>query len=97
MEESLLKRAVRLNLVVGHHEGESRRDTKIRQKADEDRGHDADGDGAVRIWGFFPCRVGEHLGLGKHRWLSTKSTLLLNFKALKNLLSTPMSKGSPIP
>ena len=27
---------------------------------------DADGDGAMRIWGFFPCRVGEHLGLGKH-------------------------------
>ena len=66
MDESLRKGAVRLNLVVGHHERESRRDTKIRQKADEDRAHDADGDGAMRIWGFFPCRVGKHLGLGKN-------------------------------
>ena len=66
MDESLWKGAVRLNLVVGNHEGESRRDTKIRQKADEDRAHDADGDGAMRIWGFFPYRVGEHLSLGKH-------------------------------
>lgn len=41
MEKRLWQGAAGMNLVVGHHEGECRRDTKIRQKADEERDDDA--------------------------------------------------------
>ena len=47
MEKSLQQGAVRMNLVVEHDEGECCPDTKIYQKADEDR-YDAEGDGTLK-------------------------------------------------
>lgn len=43
------QRAVAVQQVVRHHEGEGGRNTKIRHKADEQRGHDADGDGSLGV------------------------------------------------
>ena len=64
MEKSLRKGTLRMNLVVGHHEGECRPDTKISQKADEDHYHNADGDRMLRIQGFPHCEVGGSIGSG---------------------------------
>ena len=51
-----------MNLVIGHQEGECRRDTNIHHKADQDRDHDVNGDGTLRISGFYPCKMGRVLG-----------------------------------
>ena len=64
VEKSLWQGARRMNLVVGHHEGEWGWDTKICQKADEEWDHDAQGDGPLGISGFFPCRIGGSTGSG---------------------------------
>ena len=64
MEKSLWQRIVVMNLVVGHHEGECHRDTRVRQKADEDGDHHAQGDGTLRISSFSPCRMGGSNGSG---------------------------------
>ena len=49
MENELRQRVVRLNLVVGYNESECCRDTRVSQKADDDRDHDAPGDGTMRV------------------------------------------------
>jgi len=66
VEKSLGEGVVRLNLVIGHHEGERRQNTGICQKADGDCDHDAQGDGTLRISGFFPYRMDERTESGKH-------------------------------
>ena len=51
--ESYGQRAVAVQQVVRHHEGEGGRDAKVRHEADEQRGHDADGDGSLGVLHLF--------------------------------------------
>ena len=57
MVKSLWQGVVRMNLVVGHHEGESCCDTRVGQKAAGDDDHYAPRDETLRVGGFFPCRM----------------------------------------
>lgn len=54
--EGLGQRALGVELVVRHHQGESGRHAKVGEEADEQRGHDADGDGLHGVLGFFTWR-----------------------------------------
>ena len=96
LEKSLRQEAVRVNQVVGHHEGEGRRDTKTHQKADEEGHHDSQGHGPLRIAGFSPFRMGRGIGsLGFHWGEITKPTLLFKLQKQPNLLPAPVPKGTP--
>ena len=75
MEKSLRKGTLRMNLVLGLHEGECCPDTKISQKADEDHYHDAEGDTMLRIQGFPHCEVGGSIGSGKHTEVKSQSQI----------------------
>ena len=50
--EGLGEGALRVELVVGHHHGERRRHAEVGEEADEQGGHDADGDGTHGVLGF---------------------------------------------
>ena len=45
------------------------------QKADEDGEHDAQGDGPLRIQGFFACRLGGSIGSGIHTGVKAQNPL----------------------
>ena len=83
-----------MNLVVGHHEGERRGDSRVCQKADEDGDHQAQGDGTLRISGFSPCRWVEVLGqenTGVKAKRRKKSPFLLHLPKQANHLQ-PLSQ-----
>ena len=49
------QRALFVQQVVGHHEGEGGRHPEVRQEADGQRHHDADGDGLLGVPHLLPC------------------------------------------
>lgn len=55
--KSCRHRAVAVQQVVWHHEGERSRNRKVRYKADEQRGNDADRDGSLGIFDLFTWDV----------------------------------------
>ena len=54
--------AVAVQQVVGHHQGERRGHAEVRHKADEQRGHDADGDGPLGVLHLLACRGRRRVG-----------------------------------
>lgn len=59
------QRAVAVQQVVRHHEGKGGGHAKVRHKADEQRGHDADRDGSLGILHLFTWGVGQWMGTVK--------------------------------
>lgn len=52
--------------VIGHHQGEGSRDSKVGQKADQKWGYDAHRDRLLRVFHFLTCKT---ISKG-HRWIS---------------------------
>lgn len=55
--KSYRQRAVAVQKVVWHHEGEGSRNTKVGDEANEQRGHDANRNGSLWVFHFLTCDV----------------------------------------
>ena len=86
-----------MNQVVGHHEGERGRDSRVRQKADEDGDQDAPGDGTTRVQGFLLCNIDEGAGSGKHTGVKPQNPSLSCTMKISLTFYPPLCpRGSPI-
>lgn len=65
MGEGLRQRAVGVQLVVRHHHGESGGHAEVGEETDEQRGHDADGDGAHGVFSFLAWEQGRAIKYGR--------------------------------
>lgn len=61
MVKSYRQRAVAVQKIVRHHEGEGSRNTEVGYEANEQRGHDANRNGSLWVFHFLTCDVEQKL------------------------------------